>query len=76
MMAGGLLFAQVARKMSSVSMQRLSSDLRLMVRFLPLPWICLKPLMLNSLLDLAFRVAGLVYDETGGDPATRPKEFV
>ncbi|KAF7436768.1 Phosphoacetylglucosamine Mutase [Pleurotus ostreatus] len=26
--------------------------------------------------ELAFRVAGLVYDETGGDPATRPKEFL
>ncbi|KAA1471539.1 phosphoacetylglucosamine mutase [Dentipellis sp. KUC8613] len=26
--------------------------------------------------ELAFRVAGLVYDETGGDPATRPKEFI
>ncbi|TFY82647.1 hypothetical protein EWM64_g1364 [Hericium alpestre] len=26
--------------------------------------------------DLAFRVAGLVYDETGGDPVTRPKEFI
>jgi len=26
--------------------------------------------------ELAFRVAGLVYDETGGDPAQRPKEFM
>ncbi|KAJ7103574.1 phosphoacetylglucosamine mutase [Mycena belliarum] len=26
--------------------------------------------------ELAFRVAGLVYDETGGNPATRPKEFI
>lgn len=26
--------------------------------------------------ELAFRVAGLVYDETGGDPTTRPKEFL
>ncbi|KAI0322654.1 phosphoacetylglucosamine mutase [Amylostereum chailletii] len=26
--------------------------------------------------ELAFRVAGLVYDETGGDFATRPKEFL
>ncbi|KDQ63555.1 hypothetical protein JAAARDRAFT_29576 [Jaapia argillacea MUCL 33604] len=26
--------------------------------------------------ELAFRVAGLVYDETGGDPAKRPKEFI
>ncbi|KAJ6604607.1 phosphoacetylglucosamine mutase [Mycena vulgaris] len=26
--------------------------------------------------ELAFRVAGLVYDETGGNPATRPKEFM
>ncbi|GJE87681.1 phosphoacetylglucosamine mutase [Phanerochaete sordida] len=26
--------------------------------------------------ELAFRVAGLVYDETGGDPATRPAEFL
>lgn len=25
--------------------------------------------------DLAFRVAGLVYDEAGGDPAQRPAEF-
>ncbi|KAF8227447.1 phosphoacetylglucosamine mutase [Tricholoma matsutake] len=25
--------------------------------------------------DLAFRVAGLVYDEAGGDPGKRPKEF-
>ncbi|KIP11372.1 hypothetical protein PHLGIDRAFT_27867 [Phlebiopsis gigantea 11061_1 CR5-6] len=26
--------------------------------------------------ELAYRVAGLVYDETGGDPATRPGEFL
>ncbi|KIY50454.1 Phosphoacetylglucosamine mutase [Fistulina hepatica ATCC 64428] len=26
--------------------------------------------------ELAFRVAGLVYDEAGGDPARRPKEFL
>ncbi|KAI0788475.1 phosphoacetylglucosamine mutase [Abortiporus biennis] len=26
--------------------------------------------------ELAFRVAGLVYDETGGDPARRPAEFL
>ncbi|THH34042.1 hypothetical protein EUX98_g140 [Antrodiella citrinella] len=26
--------------------------------------------------ELAFRVAGLVYDETGGDPAQRPAEFL
>lgn len=26
--------------------------------------------------DLAYRVAGLVYDEAGGDPKSRPKEFV
>ncbi|KAF7347870.1 Phosphoacetylglucosamine mutase [Mycena venus] len=26
--------------------------------------------------ELAFRVAGLVYDECGGNPATRPKEFI
>ncbi|KAJ7783739.1 phosphoacetylglucosamine mutase [Mycena maculata] len=26
--------------------------------------------------ELAFRVAGLVYDECGGNPATRPKEFM
>lgn len=26
--------------------------------------------------DLAFRVAGLVYDEAGGDPAKRPAEFL
>ena len=26
--------------------------------------------------ELAFRVAGLVYDETGGDLATRPPEFL
>ena len=26
--------------------------------------------------ELAFRVAGLVYDEVGGDPAKRPAEFL
>ncbi|EDR15578.1 phosphoacetylglucosamine mutase [Laccaria bicolor S238N-H82] len=26
--------------------------------------------------ELAFRVAGLVYDEAGGDPSRRPKEFL
>jgi len=26
--------------------------------------------------DLAFKVAGLVYDEVGGDPSQRPKEFL
>ncbi|KAF5374876.1 hypothetical protein D9758_000328 [Tetrapyrgos nigripes] len=26
--------------------------------------------------ELAFRVAGLVYDEAGGDPVSRPKEFL
>ncbi|KAG9048890.1 Phosphoacetylglucosamine Mutase [Tulasnella sp. UAMH 9824] len=26
--------------------------------------------------ELAFKVAGLVYDEAGGDPAKRPKEFI
>ncbi|KAG2751947.1 phosphoacetylglucosamine mutase [Suillus brevipes Sb2] len=26
--------------------------------------------------ELAFRVAGLVYDEAGGDPSQRPKEFL
>ncbi|KAG8985001.1 Phosphoacetylglucosamine Mutase [Tulasnella sp. 427] len=26
--------------------------------------------------ELAFKVAGLVYDEAGGDPAKRPKEFL
>ena len=26
--------------------------------------------------ELAFRVAGLVYDEVGGDPAKRPVEFL
>jgi phosphoacetylglucosamine mutase len=29
-----------------------------------------------SRLDLAFRVAGLVYDEAGGDPLQRPREFL
>ena len=27
-------------------------------------------------IELAFRVAGLVYDETGSDPAQRPSEFL
>ena len=31
---------------------------------------------LTRTLDLAFRVAGLVYDEVGGDPAQRPREFL
>lgn len=26
--------------------------------------------------ELAFKVAGMVYDEVGGDPASRPKEFM
>lgn len=26
--------------------------------------------------ELAFKVAGLVYDETGGDPEKRPREFL
>ena len=26
--------------------------------------------------ELAFRVAGLVYDEVGGDPSKRPSEFL
>ena len=26
--------------------------------------------------ELAFRVAGLVYDEAGGDPSSRPREFL
>ena len=26
--------------------------------------------------ELAFRVAGLVYDEAGGDPSSRPREFI
>jgi len=26
--------------------------------------------------ELAFRVAGMVYDETNGDPTTRPREFL
>jgi phosphoacetylglucosamine mutase len=26
--------------------------------------------------ELAFKVAGLVYDEAGGDPSKRPKEFL
>ncbi len=30
----------------------------------------------TSLAELAFRVAGLVYDEVGGDPAKRPSEFL
>jgi phosphoacetylglucosamine mutase len=30
----------------------------------------------DSLTELAFKVAGLVYDEVGGDPATRPREFM
>jgi phosphoacetylglucosamine mutase len=33
-------------------------------------------LILHYYAELAFRVAGLVYDETGGDPATRPSEFL
>lgn len=28
------------------------------------------------LLELAMRVAGLVYDEAGGEAASRPKEFL
>jgi phosphoacetylglucosamine mutase len=31
---------------------------------------------LAYLTELAFRVAGLVYDEAGGDPKQRPKEFL
>lgn len=27
-------------------------------------------------LELAYRVAGLVYDEAGGDSASRPAEFL
>jgi phosphoacetylglucosamine mutase len=27
-------------------------------------------------LELAFRVAGLVYDDAGGDPTKRPKDFL
>jgi hypothetical protein len=26
--------------------------------------------------ELAFKVAGLVYDSTGGDPMTRPRDFL
>jgi phosphoacetylglucosamine mutase len=26
--------------------------------------------------ELAYRVAGLVYDEAGGDPSSRPREFL
>ena len=32
--------------------------------------------LLTLRVELAFRVAGLVYDEAGGDPSTRPKEFL
>lgn len=32
--------------------------------------------ILKTLVELAFRVAGVVYDETGGDAYTRPKEFM
>lgn len=33
--------------------------------------------LIDSILqELAFRVAGLVYDEAGGDPSRRPKEFL
>lgn len=34
----------------------------------------MKPI-LNVWTELAFRVAGLVYDDAGGDPTRRPKEF-
>lgn len=27
-------------------------------------------------IELAFKVAGLVYDFTGGDPGARPREFL
>ncbi|KAG8990095.1 Phosphoacetylglucosamine Mutase [Tulasnella sp. 427] len=33
-------------------------------------------MLISSILELAFKVAGLVYDEAGGDPAKRPKEFL
>jgi phosphoacetylglucosamine mutase len=29
-----------------------------------------------SITELAFKVAGLVYDEVGGDPTKRPTEFL
>lgn len=41
------------------------------VFLLRIPWI-----NLTSFVELAYRVAGLVYDETGGDPAHRPIEFL
>ena len=33
-------------------------------------------LVLRHRAELAFRVAGLVYDEAGGDPSSRPREFL
>lgn len=32
--------------------------------------------LLIGILELAYKVAGLVYDFTGGDPATRPRDFL
>lgn len=32
--------------------------------------------MLIIPLDLAYRIAGMVYDESGGDSTRRPKEFI
>ena len=43
-----------------------------------IPSLCLLSVHSWSLsrLELAFRVAGLVYDEAGGDLLQRPKEFI
>ena len=32
--------------------------------------------LLKIIIELAYKVAGLVYDFTGGDPATRPRDFL
>ena len=37
---------------------------------------CWLELALIERAELAFRVAGLVYDEVGGDPGARPREFL
>lgn len=42
-------------------------------------FISIYPFVLHVLIvcaELAFKVAGLVYDFTGGDPITRPREFL
>lgn len=63
----------VVLRMLFVFMRKLRYALKQTVS--DIPWFLDRVTYMGDI-ELAYRVAGMVYDEAGGEPTKRPKEFI